>query len=244
MLETDSAAARPCRLSTDTATPVRAVSSGMPAATSEARATARTAKAISRPVASLLPDPLDSDEKACPPTCTDSVLLSAALAMLLSASSVPLSRSAALTRYSTVPISVVPSLVTRCDFSAGMTAATCGAAAAFDSAWLIAAALAGLVTVVPPRAAKTSWALVPPAIGKSRRTWSSAVCDCEPGMVNVLSSWPPPIFMPTPAATTTSSQTVTTSHLWAKHARPIRYSIRDIWNIPSGQPAVSGYRTR
>src|SRR2546429_306792 len=47
------------------------------------------------PVTSLLPDPLDRDEKACPPGCTDSVLLSAALAMLLSASSVPLSRSAA-----------------------------------------------------------------------------------------------------------------------------------------------------
>jgi hypothetical protein len=62
VFETDSAAARPCRVSTDTATPVSAVSSGMPAATSEARATVRTAKAISRPVTSLLPDPLDTDK--------------------------------------------------------------------------------------------------------------------------------------------------------------------------------------
>jgi hypothetical protein len=98
------------------------------------------------------------------------VLLSAALAMLPSASSVPLSRSDALTRYSTVAIAVLPSLVTRCDFCGGTTAATCGAAAALASAWLIAAALAGLFTVVPPVAAKTSWALVPPAAGKSCRT--------------------------------------------------------------------------
>jgi hypothetical protein len=63
-------------------------------------------------------------------------------------------------------------------------------------------------------------------------------------MVKLLSSWPPPIFMPAPAATTTSSQVTTTSQRWAKHARPIRYSIRDIWNIPSGQPAASGYHTR
>src|SRR6185437_6992409 len=204
----------------------------MPAATSEARATASTANAISRPVTSLLPDPLDRDEKACPPGCTDSVLLSAALAMLLSALSVPLSRPDALTLYCTVAIAVVPSLVTRCDLSGGMTAATCGAAAAFDSARLIAAALAGLVTVVPPRAAKTSWALVPPAAGKSFFTWSSAVCDGEPGMVKVLSSWPPLIFMPAPAAMTTSSQVTTTSQRWAKHERPTRYRTLDIWNIP------------
>jgi hypothetical protein len=228
VFETDSAAARPCRVSTDTATPVSAVSSGMPAAASEARATASTANAISRPVTSLLPDPLDRDEKACPPGCTDSVLLSAASAMVLSASSVPASRPDALTRYWTVAIAVVPSLVTRCDFCGGKTAATCGAAAAFDSAWLIAAALAVLVTVVPPRAAKTSWALVPPAAGKSVFTWSSAVCDGEPGMVKVLSSWPPPIFMPAPAAASTTSQTATTSHLRAKHARPIRYRTPDI----------------
>jgi hypothetical protein len=67
VFEIDSAAARPCRVRTDTATPVSAVSSGMPAASSEARATARTTKAISRPVTSLLADPLDRDEKACPP---------------------------------------------------------------------------------------------------------------------------------------------------------------------------------
>jgi hypothetical protein len=160
----------------------------MPAATSDARATVSTAKAISRPVTSLLPDPLDSDEKACPPGCTDSVLLSAALAMLLSASSVPAARPDAPTRYCTVAIAVVPSLVTRCDLPGGTTAATCGAAAALASAWLIAAALAGLVTVVAPRAAKTSCALVPPATGKSFFTWSSAACDDEPGMVKVLSS--------------------------------------------------------
>src|SRR5256886_11478089 len=109
-----------------------AARSGRPAATSEAGPTASTAKAISRPVTSLLPDPLDRDEKAWPPGCTDSVLLSAALAMLLSASSVPLSRPDELTRYCTVAMAVVPSFVTRCDLSGGTTAATCGAPAASD----------------------------------------------------------------------------------------------------------------
>ena len=55
-----------------------------------------------------------------------------------------------------------------------------------------------------------------------------AVCDCEPGMVNVLSSWPPASFAPTPAVASRISQIATTSHLWAKHARPIRYSTPDI----------------
>jgi hypothetical protein len=54
-------------------------------------------------------------------------------------------------------------------------------------------------------------------------------------MVKVLSSWPPPIFMPAPAAASTTSQAATTSHLRAKQARPIRYRTPDIWNVPSGQ---------
>jgi len=56
--------------------------------------------------------------------------------------------------------------------------------------------LAALLIELPSRAAKTSWALVPAATGKSFCTWFSAVCDCEPGMVKLLLSWPPLIFTP------------------------------------------------
>jgi hypothetical protein len=83
---------------------------------------------------------------------------------------------------------------------------------ASDSARWIARALAGLFTVVTPRAWKTSCALVPPESGKSCFTWFSAVCDCEPGIVNVLSSWPPPSFMPAPAPASTRTHIASTSH--------------------------------
>ena len=152
--------------------------------------------------------------------------------MPVSAVSEALLRLLALTGYCTVAIPVLSSGVIRCEPCGEMTAVTWGAVAALSSVSLRAAALAGLASVVPSVAWKMSWALVPPAAGKSCCTWSSAVWDCEPGMVNVLSSWPPAALAPSAPATITRSQIETTSHLCAKHARPSLYRTFDIRNTP------------
>ena len=228
VLEIEVTAARPLSPSIATATPPMAVISGIPAASSEPSVTVRTTRAMIRPMMSLLPVLGALADRAAPPALTASVLLFAALLRFVSAVTELFCRSPEVTRYSTVAMPVSPSGVTCCDAWGEMTAATCGALAAWASVRSMSAALAGLASVVPSVAWKTSCALVPAAAGKSCCTWSSAVCDWEPGMVNVLSSVPPDTFAPAAPATSTSSHSATTSHRCAKHQRAIACKTLDI----------------
>ena len=213
--EIDSTPASALRLSMATATPRQAEISGIPAASSEQRAIVSTIRATTRPISSLESDPPpDELENAGPPTSILRLLDWSALAMFCSASRLPLSKPDDATVYWTAAMAVLPSLVTVPVFCGVNTAATWGALAAFVSASLTAAALALVCSVVSPCAWNSSCALVPLAVGNSFATTSSAFCDCEPGIVNELSSCAFAAFTPTIAAIKMTTHTATTRHLW------------------------------